>query len=247
MNPKQTGFSLVELMIALALGLIISLAAVQMLITNQRTFAVQQAISEIYEDAYMAIRYMNSDIRQAGRGSAIAGTVVPVIFKATNPGDPVSVTGVNDQLVITYNGKQDCEGVGDETDKTIINHYFIVNQELRCRGNQSTSANGVVLLTQVERFKVLYGLDTERETPPQMSVTRFVHAGDLETELNNGAVIVALRYGFLLSSESNSFPLNANNEDYYVLDDKVTLAPNRRITRSFTSTVQLRNFNWDGV
>ncbi|WP_417583017.1 PilW family protein [Nitrincola sp.] len=244
---NETGFSLVELMIAMVLGLVITLAAVQLLLTNQRTFSLQQSLSEVYEDAYMAIRYMNTDLRQAGRGATNVGTITPVIYEATNPGDPVSANGVSDSLVITYNGTQDCEGVGNNDDKTIVNHYFISNGELRCRGNQAASANGVVLLTQVQRFKVLYGIDTEKDDPPEMSVTQFVTADDLSDQVDNGAVIVALRYGFLLSGENNNLPLNVNNEDYYVLDDKVTLVPNRRIVRAFTSTVQLRNYDWDGV
>ena len=48
MRSKQRGFSLVELMVALLLGTLITAAAVQMFITNQRSFRLQQTMSEVH-------------------------------------------------------------------------------------------------------------------------------------------------------------------------------------------------------
>jgi type IV pilus assembly protein PilW len=44
---KQSGFSLVELMVAMLVGLVVTGAALQLLITNNRTFALQQATSRV--------------------------------------------------------------------------------------------------------------------------------------------------------------------------------------------------------
>ncbi|HEX6592475.1 MAG TPA: prepilin-type N-terminal cleavage/methylation domain-containing protein, partial [Moraxellaceae bacterium] len=46
LQPQQ-GFSLVELMVAMALGLLLSAAAIQMFLTSQQSMNVQQGTSEV--------------------------------------------------------------------------------------------------------------------------------------------------------------------------------------------------------
>ena len=65
MKTQQQGFTLIELMVAMIIGLILTLAALQLFLTNQRTFALQQALAELHEDGQMITRYMTADIRQA--------------------------------------------------------------------------------------------------------------------------------------------------------------------------------------
>lgn len=240
---RQTGFTLVELMIALLLGLVITLASIQLILTNQRTFSLQQALTAMYEDTYAVTRYINTDLRQAGRGTATTGSIAPIIFESLDPDEPISVTRNNtsDDLVITFVGLQDCEGVGDNSEKTIINHYFVDSGVLRCRGSESTSANGVELLAGVERFHVLFGVDTVSDG--QMAVSQFVPA----SSLTSNSVVVAIRYSILMRSDVDNLPLDTAVRQFYVLDKQVTIQPNRTLYRSFTSTVQLRNFNWSGV
>ena len=60
MKNKSLGFTLVELMISLVLGLIIIAAAVQLLISGQRSLLFQSAVADVRAEARC----------QAGRRSA---------------------------------------------------------------------------------------------------------------------------------------------------------------------------------
>ena len=51
MKIKISGYTLVELMVALALGLIIVAAAVQLLISGQSTLTYQKAIESVQDNA----------------------------------------------------------------------------------------------------------------------------------------------------------------------------------------------------
>lgn len=82
MKYFQHGLTLIELMVALLLGLIFSAAAFQLLFANQRTFELQQTIATLQEDGQMALRYITADIRNAGRGTILQGTIQPVILES---------------------------------------------------------------------------------------------------------------------------------------------------------------------
>ncbi|WVM89580.1 prepilin-type N-terminal cleavage/methylation domain-containing protein [Halopseudomonas pachastrellae] len=66
MKHSQQGLTLVELMIALLLGLLLSFAAIQLLVSNQRTFSLQDAVTGVNEDGQTVLRYIAADIRKLG-------------------------------------------------------------------------------------------------------------------------------------------------------------------------------------
>lgn len=60
---KQLGFTLIELMIALALGLVISAAAIMLFLTAQRSQALQQGLANVQDDSNFGLNYITKDIR----------------------------------------------------------------------------------------------------------------------------------------------------------------------------------------
>lgn len=73
-SPKnrstQAGFTLIELMISLVLGLLISAAVVQIYITNFRTSTVQKSGSELQDASVFGIQMLESHIRLANLGNS---------------------------------------------------------------------------------------------------------------------------------------------------------------------------------
>ncbi|MFC3902981.1 type IV pilus assembly protein PilW [Acinetobacter marinus] len=63
MFKQQTGFTLIELMIALALGLVISAAAIMLFLTAQRSVAFQKGLSELQDNANFGLNYIVKDVR----------------------------------------------------------------------------------------------------------------------------------------------------------------------------------------
>ena len=73
MKKSVYGFSIVELMVSLVLGSMLTLAAVQLFGVNQRTFVTQQSLTRVLDDGQLALRFLSDDIRKAGySGGAVA-------------------------------------------------------------------------------------------------------------------------------------------------------------------------------
>ena len=63
---KQKGLSLVELMIAITLGLILMSGVVQVFMSSKTVYSTQQALSRVQETGRLAIEFLSKDIRMAG-------------------------------------------------------------------------------------------------------------------------------------------------------------------------------------
>jgi len=63
---RENGLSLVELMIALVLGLILSAGVITLFIESKRDYQVQEAISEVQESGRFAAEFIAHDARMAG-------------------------------------------------------------------------------------------------------------------------------------------------------------------------------------
>lgn len=62
----QRGFTIIELMVAVAIGLILMLGATGILVTNQNTFRTTANLSGIQDNSRTAVELLARDIREAG-------------------------------------------------------------------------------------------------------------------------------------------------------------------------------------
>ena len=58
MKKKQIGFTLIELMISLALGLIVVAASILLFLTGQKGVAMQKGVSELQDNANFGLNYI---------------------------------------------------------------------------------------------------------------------------------------------------------------------------------------------
>ena len=72
MRWSVRGFSLVELLLALVMGLVVVLGVTQVLISSKATHASQQAAMLLQDDARFLLGKMTQDIRQAGMLGCLA-------------------------------------------------------------------------------------------------------------------------------------------------------------------------------
>lgn len=66
MPRSMGGFSLIELMISLILGLLVTAAAIGMFISSRQTYDTTESLSRVQENARMAFELMARDVREAG-------------------------------------------------------------------------------------------------------------------------------------------------------------------------------------
>lgn len=249
MRQRQTGFSLVELMVAMLLGLLITAAAVSLFSTNQRTFQLQQAQSQLQEQGQLAMRFIINDVRMAGfvdpeiGGQANAGVLVTASGGLSGSND--GGAGGNDRLTIAYDASADCEGnttVVAPATAQVVNTYWVDDDgDLMCQGNQASPlTGGVKLLSEVQSFQVLYGIDTEKDEVP--FAAQYVTAGNI-----GGRMVLAVKLSLLLKETVHSLGGSDDEKTYYVLDQDIKVNPASTLFRQFSSSVSLRNYPWDKI
>lgn len=104
----QSGFGLIELMIAMVLGLLVMGAAFAVFQSNQRSYQANQGLSRIQESARVAFELMSRDMRAAG-GTACSNLAAPDVEHTATADEiklrsaPVGDNGTGDgsQLVVT--------------------------------------------------------------------------------------------------------------------------------------------------
>ncbi|TVP53998.1 MAG: prepilin-type N-terminal cleavage/methylation domain-containing protein [Halomonadaceae bacterium] len=89
-SARQRGMSLVELMIAMLLGLIVLLAVTQIFVGNRQTFAITEASSEVQESGRIALQLLSRAVRNADYWGCLenAAAADNILNVSTVPGDP---------------------------------------------------------------------------------------------------------------------------------------------------------------
>ena len=94
---SQRGFSLVELMITLTLGLVISGAVIQVLISSSVTNKLNQAVSQVQESGRFIMGRLSAEFYEIGRYDQVTANIdasVDVVAEAAYvENHPIAVVG----------------------------------------------------------------------------------------------------------------------------------------------------------
>ncbi|MGY1529206.1 prepilin-type N-terminal cleavage/methylation domain-containing protein [Luteimonas sp. A649] len=99
-HKRMAGLSLIELMIAMVLGLIVMGAAFAVFMSNQRTFGANEGINRIQESARVAFELMSRDIRAAGGSACSNMSVVETATTESVAFRDTPVSGGADSLTV---------------------------------------------------------------------------------------------------------------------------------------------------
>jgi type IV pilus assembly protein PilW len=247
-GQRQRGLSLVELMVAMVLGLLIMAAVVQLFLTNRQTFNLQQGIASVQEQGRFAVDFLSKEIMWAGFGD------VPAAFKfsdgnvsASEDGAPYDTIYVLlDTVGDASSNPRDCSGGelnqnGDDNfDPAETFKKYHVNVEddgngvLMCSDSDGSST---VLIDNVEAFQVLFGV---ADGPDDNRVFRYVSAD----QINGSEEIVSVRFAILVASDevavserNQALPVDIFGTSF---EDDVDFNDGR-LRRLFVSSVAIRN------
>jgi type IV pilus assembly protein PilW len=171
----QLGVSMVELMVALLLGLFLMGGLVGLVQSNKRAFGSQNELSQLQDAERLAMTMMNDVVEQAGyfpdptvntqtsalpaAGAFAVGQSLTGTYSAAAPGDTLSVR----YTTATGDGILNCAGSSNTTgaNATYTNTFSVVVTggvgQLVCTRETGTS---YVLVNNVTNLSVLYGVDT---------------------------------------------------------------------------------------
>jgi|APMI01.1.fsa_nt_gi type IV pilus assembly protein PilW len=119
----QTGFTLIELMIATVLGLLVMGAAIAVFQSNQRTFSANEGQNRIQENARAAYEMMSRDIRAAG-GTACSKMARPDEEHAYNADETglmtTPITGTANEFTVLSGDDASYEITGATTSSVVL-------------------------------------------------------------------------------------------------------------------------------
>lgn len=199
LHPGQRGFSLVELMVAIAVALFLVAGVVTVLGNTRHTYKDQSKLSQLQDDQRLAMTLLGNVVQSAGYYPDPIGMTATSEFKAgtinftgqtlafAKDGQSIfgatNTTAAGDTLVVRFETSGtgadniiDCTGQQWKTAGVIVNTLTLdANNNLLCAVNGSTPTQ---LVSGVTNMQVWYGLKTD-PTVPTNQVDTYVPTADM--------------------------------------------------------------------
>ncbi len=220
MRAHLRGFTLVELLISIALGATILLATTQLFVEGRDSFQYQSQWRELHERGRHLMQFFTAELRKAGYPkSTFSGTPLTA---TNNDGDSQS-----DTLTISYDNAADCAG----SSSTTIT-YLLDGDDLRCNGNGDASPTPQTLTSYIEGLQFRYGVDTDTDG----SIDRYLTADAVSDWEQVHTITIAV----LLRSE-RAVRQEIDNATHTLLETDHGPFNDYYLRKSYQTTVQLRN------
>jgi type IV pilus assembly protein PilW len=234
-HNRAAGFSLVEMMVALFIGLLLTFSVSYILSGSLQIFRVQGENARIQESSRFLLETLGHQIKQAGYAEISTDFSDP---KLGFTGTPISGEhGVvatrtserkngSDYLAVSFDSSTDCQG-NAAASGTVQNEFYLnANEELVCASGGGTPE---VLADGVETFQVLYGVDADGD----YSVERYAAQPSDWSQVRTVRVCVVVR-----ALSRGTSPTAQQYED---CSGVTQTAPDSRLRRVLSATFQLRN------
>ena len=254
-RKKQTGLTLIELMIGIVIGIFISLMVVQYMVTSSRMFKRQGADANLEQNASFALSYLSQFIRQAGSRDG-HGTEVPFFIDncgnfspCTADADGDDGTNANsDRLAVQMfpSSRMDCTGIA--ASGQIANVFYIAKEDpaspvnsLFCRGYDVAArqwlagSQGVALIDGIDQMQVIYGIANDNEQVYSYVAAENVPAVDGSLLLGWDRVR-AVKVALLVSDGFETETESLSDQSFQLFNAGLTTFNNDRVSRKVFST-----------
>ena len=257
---KQKGLSLIELMIAMALGLILIFGVMQIFLSSKQTYSVVVSQSQTQENARVVKHFLGRGLRHAGYWDdslvpfnlPSAGDFVnnQIVFATDNDTSDAGVVDGTDTSMVRFNGAADgqlkgCTGMTPNENQMIVDRYYVApaganeqvsglrcDSELQDMTGTSVSTDSQPLIIGVENLQIEFGIGTADR------ITQYVGAD----EVINWVAVRSVRYALLATSNQNSAGQEDTNTYKLIDGESATASGDKRLRQVQRETVFLRNF-----
>jgi type IV pilus assembly protein PilW len=253
MNPltnntsEQQGYTLPELLIGMALGLLVIAAATAAYGTSKQTWNAMAAADAVHANARVALRNIREHVHMAGasylQASSDNKTNFSVEISLPEDAGQATLAGVNgtkyvESLTLGHwhaLDAIDCQGNTGSTHTSVRSDYKLnTNKELSCKDLNLTNSTYQALAEGVEDFQLRYA-----EANPSTQTIQWKTANQVSDMAQVLAIEVCLRVASI-STVHNTKP----NTSYSGCQGEA-LPSDGRIRRTFKRVMALRNR--DGV
>lgn len=251
---RQAGFTMVEMMVAMTLGLLLVVVIGQVFVTSKESYRTTEDLSRLQENARFAATQLSRVIRMAAFTTDPLAVRTAVYPLATAPAIAGTDGGgsVADQVTVRYQGSGvgtadgsilDCQGNPIRANEMAVARFYLAAgangaNALFC-DNTGTVGPGIVtaqveLASDVENIQILYGEDTDLDG----TANRYLPAGAGGVASFDN--VVSVRIAMLVRS-ANQVAASLNTSTYDLLGTVFDPVDDRRVRRVYTATITLRN------
>lgn len=221
-RKHQSGLSLIELMIALVLGLIVVSAVFNTFLGSSRSARFSQGLQQMQENGRYGITTLQRGIRLAGYSPD------------GNLDEPFDMINSDvDQIAVRVTDIYDCNGqptAGVSGVAVNIYAHDDANKTITCTGNAGP-AGPMDVVEGVEAMRFLWGVDADKDGVPDRYIPYSATIDPTE--------VVAMRVAILVDS-GEPIRTRAGEETHILFDEEIT-TDNKFAYHVFSTTVELRN------
>ncbi len=249
----ERGFTLIELMISITLGLLVIAIASQIYLTSYSTNTIQKSSGELTEGSVFGIQQVESHIRLANLGNTLTSIDDTTLdggiilsknnAKSIKKANVTSSGGLDDRLTIQFRnvtGKTifDCEGNRIAGGASVIESYFLNNGDLVCTTTRDGSGTGQTVIKGVDVFAIRLGVQNATGTA-YMSTADYKALGK-----GKKPVITSIKMGLLLRGSqpvTGAIRKKFQVLGYDVIVDKTPNVSGNFVRGVYESNTYLRN------
>jgi type IV pilus assembly protein PilW len=241
-RASQHGVSLVELMVAMTIGLILLAAVAYLFIGTSQTSRTQDDLSRLQETGRIALDVVGQMVRHAKYVETPNADEPAISWKPnwelSHPGVAWLVTSngagtAADSITVRFEpvsaGDTDCTGAN--VVNAALPHSNLVQATLSINGsNELVCNNGsttATLFSDIENMQITYGIDTSGDFAADSYV-------DTPANINQ---VVAIRVSLLARSRDDASPMTQT----YTYNGSTVTATDKRLRQEFVTTYALRN------
>ncbi|WP_062268567.1 PilW family protein [Endozoicomonas arenosclerae] len=246
---RQQGLSLIELMLALLLGLLISSTFLQIMLNSSRSTYFHEDLALAQENGRHTLYLLSRAMRRAGYSDTVNSRVLPFFTGSCGSAAQCTFDGGgtdSDQVAVQFlpeNG-EDCAGNTVPTGELTADVYYVETDPandnidtLFCRGYNpaNSTARGAArpVIIGVERLQVVYGVTNN-------------DSGNVHQYLAANAVsdwqdVRSVRVGVLVNSGQQARAFDQRTREYNILESGTLTLTDGRPRYVFTTASKLNN------
>lgn len=253
---KQQGFSLVEAMLTLVIGLVITASFLQLMVGASKQSRFQESLATSQENGRYSLYLLSKKARMAGHWTELnRGKLMPFYTGSCNGAPQCTFNGSgndSDQIAIQYepsvSDRKDCVGNDIPAGEITVDIYYIADEVLNGGGGATASSlycsgfnpdSGTTrgtpraLVHGVDMMQVVYGVAPSGSA----NVDRYLVA----SAVSDWSEVRSIRIGLLVQSGLPDRKLDRRTRTYDVLDRTGLTYPDEVPRYVYTTAVSLNN------
>ena len=228
---ESHGFTIVEIMVAMAISLILLLGVINIFMASKTSYTLQSGAARLQENARFALDFISRSVGMAGLNMAPspAFTVANTLDGGGNASDSIQVN---------YKFATDC--LGNPTGASgVASDLYDIRVEA-ATGVSNLYCNNQPLVEGIENMQILYGQDSDADGVADS----YVSAANVTDWGSANGGIASIRIALLVSTVDDAGA--TDNTPTFRLLNAPALGPfnDNMLRRVFTRTILVRNYTF---